>query len=214
MQLLTPNFREEVTAHIFKSAFDMNTLITTYPEIIEKIIVHTIPSLEQPDNEILSQGNEASHFYFIADGKCKTFVTCQNHEEVEVFNDLEKGNYFGEISILHDCLISATVKTINYCTFAKISKEFFLTLCKCFLGSMKNLTYKYDDPFIKFKMSMLERVDYFNEIIDNENLLNDLQFHMVEENFEEDIMIISNGDTCEKLYFIAEGKVQIEIQNE
>ena len=54
MQLLTPNIREEVTTHIFKQAFDMNTLIKTYPAIIEKIINHTIPSLEQPDNEILT----------------------------------------------------------------------------------------------------------------------------------------------------------------
>ena len=152
----------------------MNTLIKTYPDIIEKIIGHTIPFLEQPDNEILTQGNEPSFFYFIADGNCKVFVKNQNHEQVEIFNDLQKGDYFGEISILHDCLISATVKTINYCTFAKISKEFIQTLCKCFLASMKNRTYKYDDPFIKYKISLLEKVEYFNEIIDNEHLLNDL----------------------------------------
>ena len=34
---------------------------------------------------------------------------------------------------------------------------------------------------------------------------------MVEENFEQDIEIISYGDVCEKLYFIIEGKISIEI---
>ena len=34
---------------------------------------------------------------------------------------------------------------------------------------------------------------------------------MVEENFEKDIEIISNGDICDKLYFIVQGQVSIEI---
>ena len=36
---------------------------------------------------------------------------------------------------------------------------------------------------------------------------------MVEEIFEKDIEIISYGDVCDKIYFIIEGKISIEIQN-
>ena len=67
---------------------------------------------------------------------------------------------------------------------------------------MKNLTYNYEDPFIKYKKDLLGQVEYFCEIIDNENLLEDIQFHMKEENFDKDIEIISYGEICEKLYFI------------
>ena len=36
---------------------------------------------------------------------------------------------------------------------------------------------------------------------------------MVEEIFEKDIEIISYGEVCDKMYFIIEGKISIEIQN-
>ena len=83
---------------------------------------NTIPFLEQPDNEIITQGNEASYFYFIAEGDCKVYILNQYDEEIETDEMLTKGNYFGEISLIHECPTSASVKTINYCTFAKIPK--------------------------------------------------------------------------------------------
>ena len=122
MKMLTPNFQEEITTHIFKQAFDMNTFLKNYPDIIKKIIGMTIPSLEQPDFEVLHQGNEATHFFFIADGDCRAQIKTHTQEEVESLSQLKKGDYFGEISVLHDCPISASVRTINYCTFAKIPR--------------------------------------------------------------------------------------------
>ena len=74
MSMLTPNYRQEVTTHIFRQAFELNKLLRNHPEIIKQIVIGTIPHLEQPDNEILNQGNEASCFYFIAEGDCKVSI--------------------------------------------------------------------------------------------------------------------------------------------
>ena len=56
---------------------------------------------------------------------------------------LNKGDYFGEVSLVHDCPTSASVKSLNYCTFAKLPKSIFNTLCKNFLLKVKNKTYVY-----------------------------------------------------------------------
>jgi hypothetical protein len=60
-----------------------------------------------------------------------------------------------------------------------------------------------------FKKKILNQIDYFSELLDADYFLEDLQFHMIQENFERDIEIITNGDICEKLYFIVDGDISI-----
>lgn len=44
----------------------------------------------------------------------------------KIINTLTKGNYFGEISSLTEMKRTATVKALEYCTLACISKEDFI----------------------------------------------------------------------------------------
>lgn len=43
-----------------------------------------------------------------------------------IITHLEKGNYFGEISLITGMKRTATVAAIDYCTLASISKEDFM----------------------------------------------------------------------------------------
>ena len=46
MSMLTPNYRQEVTTHIFRQAFELNKLLRNHPDIIKQIVIGTVPHLE------------------------------------------------------------------------------------------------------------------------------------------------------------------------
>lgn len=46
------------------------------------------------------------------------------------------------------------------------------------------------------------------------SLMNTIQFHLVEENYQRDIEIISYGDVCDSIIFVIDGKITIEFHNE
>ena len=94
---------------------------------------------------VVEQGDSASHFFFVADGTCKVSIIDHWKQENEIAGELSKGFYFGELAILNECERTATVRSTNYCTFAKIEKEVFKTTCTKFIDNIRNQTLKYED---------------------------------------------------------------------
>lgn len=57
-------------------------------------------------------------------------------------------DYFGEISLIHDSVRTATVTTMNYCTLGKIGLEQVYEMCASFpffKNALLNKMYGYDD---------------------------------------------------------------------
>ena len=77
------------------------------------------------------------YFYFIAEGKCEVTVNDYFGNSESINKILEKGNYFGEVAILHNTLRTATVKSINYCTFGLLEKNIFDTISADLKNSIK-----------------------------------------------------------------------------
>jgi CRP-like cAMP-binding protein len=102
-------------------------------DIINAFIKDIIPFLRKPDDIIIEQGTEAYHFYFIAEGSCEvTMIDYKNNQAKSMCRELNQGNYFGEIGLIFNCKRTATVKSTNYCTFARIHKKVFLNTSKAF----------------------------------------------------------------------------------
>ena len=88
------------------------------------------PYIISPEDKVIIQDDIGTFFYFIAQGECRVEIKDSKGVSKSNTEILKKGNYFGEIALIYDCKRSASVVTTNYCTFAKISKEKFLSLCK------------------------------------------------------------------------------------
>ena len=114
--MLSLNIRESVTDHIFKNSFLRKELFKK-DDIIETLINNLCPFILQPDENVIEQGEQGTHFYFIAEGSCNVIV---NYFKDKIANpdQLNKGDYFGECSVFYDCPRTATVMSSNYCTFA------------------------------------------------------------------------------------------------
>ena len=72
---------------------------------------------------------------------------------------------------------------------------------------------KYKDSWILFKIQCLRHIDYFNEIMDYERLL-EIQFFMQEKVYQKGNYIVDIGQVCTELIFIANGKVEIIVEDE
>ena len=90
-------------------------------------------------------------------------MSVKDHTRNKVQNEipLKKGDYFGEISIFYDCPRTATITSTNYCTFAQIPKAKMLSMCKCFLQTIKDETEKYEDRLKQFKLKVMRQVPWF-----------------------------------------------------
>ena len=110
---------------------------------------------------LIKQDDEPDYLYFIAEGKCEVIVNdffgnSETNDQI-----LIKGNYFGEVAILHNTKRTATVKSINYCTFGLLEKNIFDLISVDLKNEIKARTIDYKDKMKLFKMKFLEYVDYF-----------------------------------------------------
>lgn len=82
-------------------------------------------SFFEPDNKVVKQGyRETDFMYLIQQGSCKVSIydvnpTTKKMEDIQL-NHLSKSDFFGEISLIHDGVRTATVTCSNYCTLGKI----------------------------------------------------------------------------------------------
>ena len=96
------------------------------------MIKDIIPYLKNPDDIIIEQDEEATHFFFIAEGQCEVSILDHKKSITRIPKLLNQGDYFGEVALLFDCKRTATVKSTNYCTFARIEKTVFMNTSNMF----------------------------------------------------------------------------------
>jgi len=78
---------------------------------------------------ILVEGGRNDHFYIVKKGEVRVYRTDKNGEKV-IFAILGEGEFFGEMSILDDCPVSANVVTSQPSESICISRRRFKSMLK------------------------------------------------------------------------------------
>lgn len=82
-------------------------------------------SRQYPKNTvIINEGDNADSLYVIESGRVKVYCSDKNGKEF-IMNTLDAGDYFGELALLDDDRRSASVRTMDKCSFRIIYKEDF-----------------------------------------------------------------------------------------
>lgn len=90
-------------------------------EDLETISSHAVTKKYPKGNIVINEGDHSDSLYVILSGKVKVFLTDANHKEVIV--DIQRpGDYFGELALLDEAPRSASVMTMEPCTFLVVSK--------------------------------------------------------------------------------------------
>lgn len=125
---------------------------------------------------------------------------------------LEQGEYFGELALLNSIQRTATVKSSNYCTLASLSRETFLDMCGSFSDifiKMKQMAVHYNDPWKQFKLKLLHQIEYFQNISNKTEFLDEIHYHMKEEYFDSGTEITTTDEPCRQIIFVVLGQIEL-----
>lgn len=121
--------------------------------------------LNRPEDVIIKQEDESTDTYFLARGDA--IVSIKDRMGNDVFSKkLGPGSHFGEIALIYNCKRTATVKSGNYSTFARLSQEKFRELSQ-YIPELHSVIKKYiityDDPVKRNIIQMFKRIEFLAE---------------------------------------------------
>ena len=165
-----------------------------------------------PEDTIMKQGEEGDNLYFLSRGDCEVLV---DDEDLEVHrvDILSAGSMFGEIALISNCKRTATVRTLNYCTWATLTQQKVTELIRKFpevLSKLKARRSEYNDWWKMFLRKLITSVDYFKRC--KPNTIEELVYSLRQEYVEANKVLFKTGDSMEKIRFISHGTVQIIIR--
>eukprot|EP00347_Sterkiella_histriomuscorum_P022573 403337973 len=214
LNMISPSLRLQVTQHIFLIAISKNIIFKGNQELIRFVVHNIITLLYLPEDIIIRQDTKAHHIFFLAQGTCEVWVRDQFRRETFVRNLLQ-GMLFGEVALIAQVKRTASVKSKNYCTLAALNDENFYEMCHQFpdiFFKMKQETQKYNDKWKIFQKKIISSIEYFANL--SEDLKEELHYKLSLEYFEKDTEIFSTGDSCDALYFIVDGEIDLVIHQQ
>ena len=151
--------------------------------------------LNRPEDVIIKQEDESTDTYFLARGDA--IVSIKDRMGNDVFSrKLGPGSHFGEIALIYNCKRTATVKSGNYSTFAKLTQEKFRELSQYIpeLNSViKKYIITYDDPVKRNIIQMFKRIEFLAEGIP-QSLITQLLYTTPSRQFDKGQLIFKPGD--------------------
>ena len=94
---------------------------------LNTLIGNCLTRSTEPGVVVCSEGEQADKVYIILDGKVMIYTTDELGKESEIAT-IEKGNMFGEMALFDKGIRSASVKSVEPCTFLIIEGDAFLDL--------------------------------------------------------------------------------------
>lgn len=167
---------------------------TKEEDLIKPIVQRMETKLSEPDEVIIPQYDEGEAIYLISKGECLVIVSEESHYKSNIptsskdkkgGNDQSKseekllrpGYLFGEISIIYNCLTTATVKAKKYCNLGKLTKEKFkeiVTMQPKIHEQIKAGIYEYEDKMLNFIKRSMKQVPYFRDLANDDPILYDI----------------------------------------
>ena len=169
--------------------------------------------LREPDKVIIEQYQQGEALYLIAKGECQVSIEEDNSAEMhskkkkrtnqDKPNPLRPGHYFGEISLIYDCLCTAKVIANKYCTLAKLEKENFKALCKQIPQLQEAFNkgiYDYDDKMLRFIKKSMSSVPYLNNL--DTECMYDIIYSLTTKKKNKGDILQKRGSDADELYFL------------
>ena len=70
---------------------------------------------------------------------------------------------------------------------------------------MKRKALEYKDPWKEFKLMVLQQVDYFVDVINDPDFLNEVQFYLEEEYYDANTEIVQQDEEIKSIFFVVQG---------
>jgi cGMP-dependent protein kinase len=137
---------------------------------------------------VIKEGEIGNFFYILKEGIVDLYI------DGNKIKQLEKGESFGELALLHGAPRSATIVAVTDCLFWVLERKNF----KKIVDHINQLNYEENKHFVQ-SISILSNIDNDQKSILCSNLIKEI--------YEEGAVIVKEGDKANCLYIIKEGEV-------
>jgi hypothetical protein len=119
----------------------------------------------------------------------------KNNEKYAVMNELVKGSYFGEISILTNLNATASIHTVNNLVCGRLNKQALINYFAIYTESKQKMIenmYKYNDTFFNTLSRGIKNSRYFKDL-SNHSVMN-LIFKMRRVKYNKDTVVVKDKE--------------------
>lgn len=206
--LLPPSLIKEVNTCYLSSIINKNPIIACNKKVLKFALVRLESLMVHPGVKIISQFDQFSYLYFIAQGICNVEVIDEEHS-LNLVNILQDGDHFGEISMLFRTECTATVTSAVYSSLALLSPENFSELLDVYPKTCEKIMSRiaeYSDSWTCFCRKIILDIPYLANC--DKMLVNRILYSLKQERYESEQVIINIGDQIDFIYLIAEGELE------
>ena len=155
------------------------------------------------------------HLYFLARGDWEVLIMDENKNN-KFLHYIKSGSYFGEVAILKDWYRTATVKSKNYTTWAKLEKVKFDKIIQRFpfiKSSMeKRMKIMYQDRWRRFIKRSLRNIDYLCTGVPD-SVVDEISYKMEIIEIQKDDRLFESGIPWKEIFIICNGELEVRITN-
>jgi len=210
-RLLPPSMKQEVRAITFDRLLVLNPALVGHDQI-QTHLLHRLQTLySQPEEKIITQGEEAESLFFVASGKCHVFVLDAD-KKIRQMKSLGLGQHFGEIAMVFPTLRTASVVSAGHATLAVLSKADFTYLSYRYpklVPLLKATAVRYHDNWKKFLKSTVRKCPFFAHL--SGSLISEIIYRLPTSRLQSSTHIYKEGDIASKILFILDGSVEVYI---
>ena len=130
--------------------------------------------------------------------------------QITILRELDEGKYFGEISLMTNLKVSATVYAMQYLTCGQIIERKFLQIVKHSAEIKKRLLsriQKYKDPVLKEYELILRNTFIFKHL--QTETLRKLSYLFKQERRMRGQVLIRKRERNDLIYFVKSGEVEV-----
>ena len=187
--------------------------------------------LSEPDAVIIQKYQEGDSIYLISKGECLVIVGGESSsygtmvgqslkskkdkkeaKKTEKEKLLRPGYLFGEISIVYNCLTTATVQAKKYCNLGKLTKKMYkeiITMQPKINDEVQNGIYEYDDKMLRFIKQSMKQIPYFKQLAQDDPTLYDIIYMLETKNPIKGAELQKAGADADELYFLQSGIIEV-----
>lgn len=209
--LLPPSLKQEVRAILFEHVMLLNPALANHAQIQASVLRRLETLYCQPEEKIITQGEDATLLYFIVFGMCHVQVL-DEHRNSKRMKSLGMGQHFGEIALLYPTPRTASVMAAGYATLAMMSKDsfhYFSYRYPKFRTLFKASAVHYHDDWKRFIKATLRRCALFTHL--RGSVLSQIIYRLPTTRLQPYTNLLKEGDVSDKIIFVIDGNVEVYI---
>ena len=209
IDLLPPSFIIEIHEFVFRSVIESNITLSPPGDVIESVLYRLGHRCPQPEDTLITQGEDSDCMYFTASGTYEVYVQDERRHTRKV-RELKKGSKFGEIGLLYQTKRTASVVSAGFGILA-VLKRADLDLLRwkfpqIWVG-LERSALGYQDMWKTFMIKTILKCPYFASL--SEEKLSEIVYLLPFQQLKPGEYLYKEGEKADKAVFILSGNIEI-----